>query len=82
MPKCLKRYLDKSKAMRYRNRQRALNYEIGNFSDEMRLGYDWWECDRILDHSIPDRNLARDLRRSVRTIQVKRSLLKRAVGQR
>ena len=35
MPKCLKRYLDKSKAMRYRNRQRALNYELGNFSEEL-----------------------------------------------
>lgn len=74
--------MDKSKAMRYRNRQRALNYELGNFSDEMRLRYDWWECDKILDHSIPDRELAKDLHRGVRAIQVKRSLLKRAVGQR
>jgi len=74
--KCLKKYIDKEKARKYKKRHRELNYEKGDFSNGERASYDWEECEEILDHTIPDRELARKLERGVRAIQVKRCLLK------
>lgn len=79
MPKCLKEYVDKRKAKRYRDRHRMLNYELGNFSNRMHEPYDFNEQAEILDHSIPDRELAKKLERSVKAIQIKRCQLKKTL---
>jgi len=75
--KSLRYYVNKEKARRYRNRQRAQNYELGDFSYGSRNNrhkqYTWKECREILRHDILDRKLARKLGRSVMAIQVKRN---------
>jgi len=76
MPKCLKNYKDPAKARKYRNRQRASNYAQtsvypfkGRYAD--------WEDELVLAHTIPDRTLSSMLQRSVVSIQMRRSRLKK-----
>lgn len=78
MPKSLKQYADQEKAREYRNHHRKQNYmNSREFATGDRTPYTEEECRRILDHYIPDRELARQLGRSVQAIQQKRNKLLR-----
>lgn len=64
------RYPDKRSAMRRRNYQRGMR--------DARRGYQPWtqeEDIKVLAHSVTDRELARDIGRSVQAIQIRRSRL-------
>ena len=84
MPKSLNEYRDKEKALHYRNHQRSGNYNRGDFSASALIKADDYTlaaCVAILDHKIPDREIAKMLRRSVRGIQNKRWKLKKTGGE-
>jgi hypothetical protein len=64
--------------MRTRNRMRNYAKTRGGGLDHNRkIKYTLDECDRILAHSIPDRELAKQLGRSVQAIQITRARLKK-----
>lgn len=77
-PKCLKHYADEEKARAYRNKHRKENYDKCNGLSEVN-GTKWSELDetRVLEHSVSDRDLSKDIGRSVRAIQQKRFKLKK-----
>lgn len=73
MPKHLKWYKNKVKKNTYRNIQRKRNYDSqgwDNFSSKS--VYTTEELKRVMEHSIPDRQLAKELGRSIRSIQIAR----------
>ena len=76
MPKCLKKYKDPAKAREYRNRQRASNYAQTSIYP-FKGRYADWEDELVLAHTMPDRNLSCLLQRSVVSIQIRRSRLKK-----
>lgn len=62
----------------YRNRQRAENYaQTEVFNTKRGVRYSQYEKQLILEHSIPDRELAKRLQRSAKAIQITRGRLKR-----
>jgi len=78
--KCLKLYRDTEKRREYRCRHKNKNYEKGDFSSGKRR---WWtlrECMLCLAHIITDRELAKKIKRSVRAIQHKRTMLLNELG--
>lgn len=78
MPKSLKLYKNKELRQQYRNRQRRRNYEKSDkFAVNGYRAYSKEECQLILDHSITDFELSKQLGRSMRAIQGKRLKLKR-----
>lgn len=77
MPKCRKTYKDMDKYNDYVNRNRKANYQKGNFSDGTARPYTLDEMELILEHSMSDRELAKLLKRSVQSIQIKRCRLKK-----
>lgn len=77
MPKRKKDYRDMEKYRNYANRHRKANYKRGNFSDGKPREYTLDEINLILEQSMPDRELAELLKRSVQSIQIKRSRLKK-----
>lgn len=56
----------------YRNRHRKKNYSKGNFSDGSRKRWLDSELDMLYTSQLSDRDLAKQLKRSVQSIQVKR----------
>ena len=76
MPKCLKFYKDKKKALAYRNRQRAINYSK---SDEWAEKHPWTKSEDImvLERKTTDFELSKIIKHSIRAIQIRRSKLKR-----
>lgn len=80
MTRSLKLYKDKDKALKARNRWRKNNYTKGRkYSTSKGKRYTIEEVKLVLDHSIPDIELAKLLKRSVQSIQTKRSELKHSV---
>jgi hypothetical protein len=79
MPKCLKSYKDKKKAIAYNNRNRKNNYLRGNFIlDKTKRPRYKKEEDYIVIHSnLTDREIAKSLCRSVISIQIRRWRLKK-----
>lgn len=81
MPLSLKFYKDSKKRDKYRNHSRKKNYENGRRYS--RNGYNYYtmkECRLILEHKMPDIELAKILKRSVQAIQIMRCRLKRGKG--
>lgn len=75
MTKAIRGYKDINKAKLYRNKQRAVNYQRGNFTVIKYKRYspdDDWE---ILFSGKSDREIAKELKRSVRSIQIRRTRL-------
>jgi len=73
MPKCLRAYADKKKALRYRNKSRLANYARGNVNSNRRFKrYSRIEKICIRDRVFSDRTLALLLERSVQAIQLQR----------
>jgi hypothetical protein len=80
MPSSLKKFTNTKKALLYRNKQRKINYDLGNFSSNSSLKK--WTFDdekQILTSKESDRTIAKDLSTSVRAIQMKRFKLKRKI---
>jgi hypothetical protein len=80
MPKSLKNYVDQRKALEYRNKQRQANYNRGaqhNFNGDK----EWSsrEINLVLAHKISDAEIAKQLGRTVRAIQLKRYRLRKGV---
>lgn len=75
MPKHLKSYKNEEKCRNYRNHQRKKNYKQTQKYDKHR-----WDNPRedelILKQEILDRELSEIIRRSVQSIQIRRSRLK------
>lgn len=80
-PKSLKNYRDEEKALAYRNRQRRENYRKCVGRPEV-SGTEWSTEDEllVLEHSVSDRELSKQIGRSVRAIQKKRYLLKKRMA--
>jgi hypothetical protein len=75
MPSHLKNYKDKSKAMAYRNKQRKANYK----STQIKVPRRKWEYKELFAihcSALSDRELSKQLSRSVSAIQQKRSRTK------
>lgn len=74
MPKSLKNYKDKEKARLYRNRSRKTYYQKTQTGKRR-----YWtveEMEMILEKKYSDMELAGILKRSVESIQIKRSRIK------
>ena len=65
-------YKDKVKMRAYRNRQRKINYDRGNFITRPGKRYQPYEDWEVLFSTETDRKVARELNRSVRSIQLRR----------
>lgn len=78
MPKRLKDYADSAKARAHRNRHRKKNYRSSPGEPGVR-GTKWTEDDlmAVLAHEVPDRELSKMIGRSLESIQVMRSKLKK-----
>lgn len=81
LPKTLKQYADTNKAREYRNRQRKINYDRG--AKHTCNGYNRWSKsdEKILmeySDKMTDRKLSEILERSVKSIQIHRSRMKKA----
>lgn len=63
-----------------RNAWRRGNYARGDFGHRTRRLWSQDEDRRVIAHTIPDRELAQDLGRSVQAIQVRRCKLKKDVA--
>ena len=72
MPKTLAHYKDIEKARKWRNSQRKENYRRGNFCQSKRRPWSKKEIVLIMYSLKPDRILAKQLKRSVQAIQVRR----------
>lgn len=77
MPKSIKLFRDRNKAVEYRNRQRKINYQSGDFGGGVKRKYEPWEEKFILESPLPDRDIAKRLDRSIASIQHKRMRLLR-----
>lgn len=75
MPKYIKNYKDKQKARATRNRERRKYYQKLDFGVNRKEIYTEDEKDLIKAHTMPDREIAKQLGRSVLAIQVYRSRL-------
>lgn len=73
--KTLKFFRNKAKAKEYRKRNKRKNYLLGNFKDRPLKRFTEEEIDLVLDHKMKDRQLAFMLKRSVQSIQAKRTRL-------
>lgn len=73
-------YKDMEKYHKARNRQRARYYGKTSNAENSRQPYTLKEMELILDHNITDTELAKMLGRSVLSIQIKRSRLKKLKG--
>lgn len=75
MPNRKERYVDMKKYRKTRNAQRkryykkTANYEKRSWTEE--------ENKRVLDHNISDTELSSEIKRSVQSIQIQRSRLKK-----
>ena len=79
MPKTLAAYADSSLALEYRNQQRYFNY-YGEGRDKRKRARKPWlpiEDKLVLEHEMPDRQLANALKRTVPAIQQRRNELKK-----
>ena len=74
MPKMIKFYKDKEKALKTKNRWRKRNYERGRFGRKTK--FNKFECLLIKYHILPDRLVARILKSSANGIQSKRWRMK------
>lgn len=80
LPKSISAYADPYKALEYRNSQRYRNYyEHGN-RNQKRARKNWLpiEDKLVINHEMPDRELAVLLKRTVPAIQLRRHKLKSA----
>lgn len=75
MPKSLKFYVDQVKALEYRNHQRKQNYK--QTQKYSRRCWTEEEINMIITSTVTDRELSEILHRSVQSIQIKRSRLKK-----
>lgn len=76
-----KRWREKCPQEWYKSKNR--NYEKGReYKREVRAKWTRRECKIILESTLTDREIAKKLRRTVRSIQVKRSRLKKEQHQR
>ena len=77
MPNWIRKTRKSEEAIRAkRNRERQRNYDRGR--TDMRNNfepYTYEECERIINHDISDRELAKEIGRSVEAIQNKRNRL-------
>lgn len=77
MTKAIKYYRNEELAHEYRKHQRAQNYaKSEKHATNKGEPYSQSDCDAIVAHSICDFELSKQLGRSVRAIQIKRSKLK------
>lgn len=75
MPKCCKQYKNKEKMRINRNKQRARNYDkAGTYPPR---SWTIVETELVLEHPMTDRELSKQIERSVRAIQVCRARLKK-----
>ena len=72
MPKFLKFFSDKKKALKYRNHQRLLNYKTGRKYQITQCRWEKWELEFLFSSHKCDRDIAAQLGRSVQAIQMKR----------
>lgn len=79
MPSFVKRMKDKDKCRMIRNKQRQKNYAQTNIYPP-KGAWANWEEELVLEHSMTDRQLSKLLERSVQAIQLKRSRLKKEIG--
>lgn len=79
MPSFVKRMKDKDKCRMIRNKQRQKNYAQTNVYPP-KGAWAGWEEELVLEHSMTDRQLSKLLERSVQAIQLKRSRLKKEIG--
>lgn len=78
MPNTVYKYHDKVKARLYRNRNRKNNYTKGRiFNAKSHQAFTTTDCKIILEHKLCDREIAKLLQRSVQSIQIMRSRLKK-----
>lgn len=76
LPKSTKYYKDLDKLKEYRNKQRTLNYRKG-WVDSHRREWTLEENTKVLTSDKTDRELSKEIERSVAAIQSQRSKLKR-----
>ena len=79
MPSFVKRMKDNDKCRMIRNKQRQKNYAQTNIYPP-KGAWANWEEELVLEHSMTDRQLSKLLERSVQAIQLKRSRLKKEIG--
>lgn len=82
LPKSIEKFSDPYLALEYRNRQRYNNY-YGNGQDKRARARRKWlpvEDRYVLMHKMPDRELAKILKRTVPAIQQRRNELKKNPG--
>lgn len=78
MPKCLKNYKNIDKMKAYRKRSKLKNYKKSEkYATNKCTHYTLEENEMILEHEMPDIELAKLLGRSVYNIQAHRCALKR-----
>lgn len=71
--KRLKQYKNKEKAHAYKNRQRKRNYDLGEPKNpKTHKLFNEYEMFLILEHKLTDREIAKKINRTVRSIQIKR----------
>ena len=75
MPSSLKFYKDKEKALSYRNKQRKRNYSRNKHEVFGGRKFSEFDCSIILNSELLDREIAKTLKRTVQSIQIKRSRL-------
>ena len=74
----INRYRDKVKFKLYRNRNRKNNYTKGRiFNAKSHQAFTTTYCKIIREHKLCDREIAKLLQRSVQSIQIMRSRLKK-----
>lgn len=76
LPKSVKYYRDLDKLTKYRNKQRKLNYSRGWVDSHKRE----WTLDEnliVLNSDKTDRELSKEIKRSVNAIQIHRNRLKK-----
>lgn len=77
MPKCLKKYKDAEKMHNYKNRHRKASYAKGReYTINGKCQWTVEDMDKVLKHDKPDRELAKEIGRSVQAIQIMRSRIK------
>lgn len=81
MPKRLKDYVNKSKAIAHRKRHKIQNYIKGGFTFQRPTYWSIKDEITLFFWANTDRHLALKIKRSVRAIQTKRSKLKRKMKQ-
>ena len=70
--KCRKSYKDQEKYRQYRNRWKQKYYDARRFCENHKMPWSGDEISLIMDHKIPDTEIAAQLGRSVEAIQIRR----------